>query len=56
MRVHGWVKKKGNNPPIKKTPRIGKQGRETINARTGKDVTRSVRRCGVYGDGGWVAG
>ena len=54
MRVHGWVRKKGNNPPIKQTPRIGKEGKEMINARKGKDMTRSVRMCGVYGDGGRV--
>ena len=54
LRVHGWVRKKGNNPPIKQTPRIGKEGKEMINARKGKDMTRSVRMCGVYGDGGRV--
>ena len=54
MRVHGWVRKKGNNPPIKQTPRIGKEGKEMMNARKGKDMTRSVRMCGVHGDGGRV--
>ena len=54
MSVHGWVRKKGNNPPIKQTPRIGKEGKEMMNARKGKDTTRSVRICVVYGDGGRV--
>ena len=54
LRVQGWVRKKGNNPPIKQTPRIGKEGKEMMNARKGKDTTRSVRMCGVYGDGGRV--
>lgn len=55
VRVHGWVRKKGSNPPIKQTLRIGKEGREIMKARKGKDMTRSFRRCGVYGDGGRVA-
>lgn len=54
VRVHGWVRKKGSNPPIKQTPRIGKEGREIMKVRKGKDMTRSVSRCGVYGDGGRV--
>ena len=33
VRVHGWARKKGNNnPPIKQTPRIGKEGKEMTNA------------------------
>ena len=54
VRIHGWARKKGNSPPIKQTLRIGKWGREIMKARKGKEMTRSVRMCGVYGDGGRV--
>ena len=54
MRVQGRARKKGNNPPIKQTPRSGKERKEMINARKGKATTRSVRMRGVYGDGGRV--